>query len=90
MAEIKALFQRACVVKNRKHVALGDIKVYDDENDSNELVNLRAAGAIAPVTKDNVEKILEMISSAGLKISSALRSAARELKVEVPAEAVAK
>lgn len=90
MPELKVLVTSPCVGANKKHYSRGDIRIYDDENGAHqtELAALRAAGRIAPVTKENVAFVLEAIRAADpkAKIPADLRKAALELKVEVPAD----
>jgi hypothetical protein len=86
LKNMKVLFISACMIEDGLHVAKGTIREYDEKSSTHQPVlrSLRAAGRIAPVTKDNVARCIDELEKEQVKAK-----ARKEQTVAVPDELLA-
>jgi hypothetical protein len=74
---VKVLFTSSCLAEPGKHISKGRIVEYDlgDQTDQRTLQELRSAGRIAPVTKENVALCIEELKREGSDIPAELKAA---------------
>lgn len=77
MASLKALFISSTIDENRKHIPKGTIQEYDlDVQGHREVLqHFRAAGRIAPPTRENLELCIDELQRSGERIPAALQAA---------------